>query len=203
MQVVPSGKTNASGILFSWRDNSSFRCYTLGPLCLWQCFPSQGFYHFSCLPDWQTATTREDRTALLLIWETLSLAIIQNVPCMWLIVLALDLKNDHSTDWGSFHICFHICLRWDFIFVVAPVLYLSEMGQTPRWRPGLSVEPWIQSTTRISPSMGFTSTNSRWEPFPSNWTSFHLNFKTPVRIILLKLNTGKDSNQLESFWLIQ
>ena len=29
--------TNASGILFSWRDNSSFRCYTLGPLCLWQC----------------------------------------------------------------------------------------------------------------------------------------------------------------------
>ena len=32
-------ETNASGILFSWRDlNSSFRCYTLGPLCLWQCF---------------------------------------------------------------------------------------------------------------------------------------------------------------------
>ena len=30
--------TNASGLLFSWRDNSSFRCYTLGPLCLWQCF---------------------------------------------------------------------------------------------------------------------------------------------------------------------
>ena len=30
--------TNTSGILFSWRDNSSFRCYTLGPLCLWQCF---------------------------------------------------------------------------------------------------------------------------------------------------------------------
>ena len=30
--------TNASGILFCWRDNSSFRCCTLGPLCLWQCF---------------------------------------------------------------------------------------------------------------------------------------------------------------------
>ena len=30
--------TNASGILFCWRDNSSFRCYTLGLLCLWQCF---------------------------------------------------------------------------------------------------------------------------------------------------------------------
>ena len=30
--------TNASGILNSWRDNSSFKCYTLGPLCLWQCF---------------------------------------------------------------------------------------------------------------------------------------------------------------------
>ena len=30
--------TNASGILFCWRYNSSFRCYTLGPLCLWQCF---------------------------------------------------------------------------------------------------------------------------------------------------------------------
>ena len=29
--------TNASGIIFSWRDDSSFRCYTLGPLCLWQC----------------------------------------------------------------------------------------------------------------------------------------------------------------------
>ena len=29
--------TNASGILFSWRDYSSFTCYTLGPLCLWQC----------------------------------------------------------------------------------------------------------------------------------------------------------------------
>ena len=22
---------------YSWRDSSSFRCYTLGPLCLWQC----------------------------------------------------------------------------------------------------------------------------------------------------------------------
>ena len=33
--------TNASGILSSWRDNSSFRCYTLGPLCLWQCFLNQ------------------------------------------------------------------------------------------------------------------------------------------------------------------
>ena len=30
--------TNASGILFSWRDNSSYRLYILGPLCLWQCF---------------------------------------------------------------------------------------------------------------------------------------------------------------------
>ena len=29
--------TNASGILFSWRDNSSYRLHTLGPLCLWQC----------------------------------------------------------------------------------------------------------------------------------------------------------------------
>ena len=29
--------TNASDILFSWRDNLSLRCYTLGPLCLWQC----------------------------------------------------------------------------------------------------------------------------------------------------------------------
>ena len=28
---------NGSGILFSWRDNSSYRLYTLGPLCLWQC----------------------------------------------------------------------------------------------------------------------------------------------------------------------
>ena len=27
-----------SGILFSWKDNSSYRLYTLGPLCLWQCF---------------------------------------------------------------------------------------------------------------------------------------------------------------------
>ena len=32
-------ETNASGILFSWRDNSSYRLYTImGPLCLWQCF---------------------------------------------------------------------------------------------------------------------------------------------------------------------
>ena len=47
MQVAPSALlhymlakflTNACGILFSWRDNSSFRCYTLGLLCLWQCF---------------------------------------------------------------------------------------------------------------------------------------------------------------------
>ena len=30
--------TKESGILFSWRDNSSYRLYTLGPLCLWQCF---------------------------------------------------------------------------------------------------------------------------------------------------------------------
>ena len=34
--------TNASGILFSSRNNSSFRCYTLGPLCLWQCFLRKG-----------------------------------------------------------------------------------------------------------------------------------------------------------------
>ena len=27
--------TNASDILSWWRDNSSFKCYTLGPLCLW------------------------------------------------------------------------------------------------------------------------------------------------------------------------
>ena len=46
MQVVPSGGhassakfgTNASGILFSWRDYSSYRINTLGPLCLWQYF---------------------------------------------------------------------------------------------------------------------------------------------------------------------
>ena len=37
--------TNASGILFSWRDNSSFRPYTLGPLCLWQCLQYK-FDHF-------------------------------------------------------------------------------------------------------------------------------------------------------------
>ena len=24
--------------LFCWKDNSSYRCNTLGPLCLWQCF---------------------------------------------------------------------------------------------------------------------------------------------------------------------
>ena len=29
---------NASGIIFWWRDNSSYKLYTLGPLCLWQCF---------------------------------------------------------------------------------------------------------------------------------------------------------------------
>ena len=38
--------TKASGILFSWRDNSSYRLYsrvyTLGPLCLWQCL---GYIH--------------------------------------------------------------------------------------------------------------------------------------------------------------
>ena len=36
--------TNASGILFSWRDSSSFRCYTLGQLCLCQCI------FISCYP---------------------------------------------------------------------------------------------------------------------------------------------------------
>ena len=30
--------TNASGILFSWRDSSSERVNTLGPLCFWQWF---------------------------------------------------------------------------------------------------------------------------------------------------------------------
>ena len=29
--------TNASDILFNWRDNSNYRVNTLGPLCLWQC----------------------------------------------------------------------------------------------------------------------------------------------------------------------
>ena len=41
--------TNASGILFSWRDNSSYRLYTLGPLCLWQCFRCNST---SWQPDW-------------------------------------------------------------------------------------------------------------------------------------------------------
>ena len=36
--LVAKFGTNASGILFiSWRDNSSERGNTLGPLCLWQC----------------------------------------------------------------------------------------------------------------------------------------------------------------------
>ena len=35
---VPNFGTNASGILFSWRDYSSYRINTLGPLCLWQVF---------------------------------------------------------------------------------------------------------------------------------------------------------------------
>ena len=30
--------TNASGVLFSWRANSSLKVNTLGSLCLWQCF---------------------------------------------------------------------------------------------------------------------------------------------------------------------
>ena len=44
MQVEPHtigqiGNQCKFGILFnSWRDNSSSRCYTLGPLSLWQCF---------------------------------------------------------------------------------------------------------------------------------------------------------------------
>ena len=25
-------------IQYSWKDNSSYKLYTLGPLCLWQCF---------------------------------------------------------------------------------------------------------------------------------------------------------------------
>ena len=34
--------TNAMAFHFnSWRDNSSYRLYTLGPLCLWQCFKSK------------------------------------------------------------------------------------------------------------------------------------------------------------------
>ena len=37
MQVAPFVGQICIGILFSWRDNSSFRCFTLGPLCLWQC----------------------------------------------------------------------------------------------------------------------------------------------------------------------
>ena len=37
IELAKSG-TNVSGILFSWRDNSSSRVNTLGPLCLWQCF---------------------------------------------------------------------------------------------------------------------------------------------------------------------
>ena len=32
--------TKAIDIQFCWRDDSSFRCYTLGPLCLWQYFDS-------------------------------------------------------------------------------------------------------------------------------------------------------------------
>ena len=38
MQVAPFVDQICIGVLFSWKDNSSFRCYTLGPLCLWQCF---------------------------------------------------------------------------------------------------------------------------------------------------------------------
>ena len=36
--MVAKFGTNASGATISWRDNSSYRLYTLGPLCLWQCF---------------------------------------------------------------------------------------------------------------------------------------------------------------------
>ena len=51
--------TNASGILFSWRDNSSFRCYTLGPLCLWQCLLYAYIYtltYFTAREAWYTWT---------------------------------------------------------------------------------------------------------------------------------------------------
>ena len=41
--------TNASGILFSWRDNSSYRLYTLGPLCLWQCFGQHSEITSTCI----------------------------------------------------------------------------------------------------------------------------------------------------------
>ena len=58
--------TIASGILFSWRDNSSFRCFTLDPLCLWQCLLNlcsfSSFFSFfislssfsSCRPAFQS-----------------------------------------------------------------------------------------------------------------------------------------------------
>ena len=41
LQLAKFG-TNASDILCSWRDNSSYRLYILGPLCLWQCL---GYIH--------------------------------------------------------------------------------------------------------------------------------------------------------------
>ena len=57
--------TNASGILFYCRVNSSFRCYTLGPLCLWQCF----YFLFVC---WCTIGKLDDTVTkiLLFIWRT-------------------------------------------------------------------------------------------------------------------------------------
>ena len=66
MQVAPSGGqiwlTNASGILFSWRDNSSPRCYALGPLCLWQCFSNT-------LPLNAIAQTKSMHWNMLGVWN--------------------------------------------------------------------------------------------------------------------------------------
>ena len=42
--------------LFGWRDNSSYRLYTLGPLCLWQCLKMR---QSRCKPSLQLFRTPE------------------------------------------------------------------------------------------------------------------------------------------------
>ena len=41
-------------VAFSWRDNSSYRLYTLGPLCFWQCLSYVKGSWLTCMePEWQ------------------------------------------------------------------------------------------------------------------------------------------------------
>ena len=86
-------------IQYSWKDNSSCKLYTLGPLCLWQCL----YYialHFSLQKWWRVgvqqlrrAKDQFSQARISLVESELSRKWIPATPPAYLIFVILKCKN--------------------------------------------------------------------------------------------------------------